>query len=910
MSAVPGANFTHKAQQAIIVSQKIAYKRMNQQIDPLHLLFSLLIQEESIVLNVLERMGVDVEMLKKRVDRAIKILPKSKEIEEKATGEQFYLSQEIARALKLAGDESSKMSDKFISVEHLFLAILLTDSRARDILETATFLPPGKGGPDPMEVEKLNYEKVKVAMEDIRGGHQITDPHPESKMQSIEKYTLNLTEMARQGKIDPVVGRKKETRRLMQVLSRRTKNNPVLIGEAGTGKTAIIEGLAQRIAKKDVPESLKNKEVIVLDIGSLVAGTRYRGEFENRIKALLKEIKSQTDKYVLFIDELHTIIGAGAAEGSIDASNLLKPDLARGELRAIGATTLKEYQKYIEKDSALERRFQPITVSEPTEEDTLYILRGIKEKYEMHHGVKIEESALKAAVELSARYISDRFLPDKAVDLMDESMSSLRLEVESQPEKLEDLKKEIQDLEIEMESLKNSHGEGTEKRRRVISRQVADLKEKSEELEARWSAEKEAISKIKRIKNEIDSLKYESERAGQKADLQRVAEIKYAKIPELTKELKSEEKKLKNLQKKKAVLKESVTREDVANVVSRWTGIPVTSLLEEEAKKLQKMENIVSRRVIGQEEAITAISHAIRRSRAGVSDEEKPLGSFLFLGPTGVGKTETARALAEFLFSDENSLIRIDMSEYMEKHSVSKMIGSPPGYVGHEDSGQISEAVRRRPYSVILIDEIEKAHPDVFNILLQVLEDGRLTDSKGRKVSFKNTIIIMTSNVGSEHIAEMGSIGFDTSKEEESAKENLKDKVTEALKKTFRPEFINRIDDIIIFNHLTGENINKIIELELKKVAQRVKENNEINATFQKSVKDFLAKEGFDKEMGARPMKRVIQKKILNPLALEIISGEIEKGERVTVKEKDCKIVFEGASRNKKNKKEKVLANS
>ncbi len=911
MPAVPGANFTHKAQQAIIVSQKIAYRRRNQQIDPLHLLFSLLMQEESIVLNVLERMGVDVEMLKKRVDRAIKILPKSNDIEEKAIGEQFYLSQEIARALKIAGDESSKMSDKFISVEHLFLAILLTDSRARDILETATFLPPGKGGPDPMDAEKLNYEKVKAAMEDIRGGHQITDPHPESKMQSIEKYTLNLTEMARQGKIDPVVGRKKETRRLMQVLSRRTKNNPVLIGEAGTGKTAIIEGLAQRIAKQDVPESLKNKEVIVLDIGSLVAGTRYRGEFENRIKALLKEIKSQTDKYVLFIDELHTIIGAGAAEGSIDASNLLKPDLARGELRAIGATTLKEYQKYIEKDSALERRFQPITVSEPTEEDTMYILRGIKEKYEMHHGVKIEESALKAAVELSARYISDRFLPDKAVDLMDESMSSLRLEVESQPERLEDLKKEIQDLEIEMESLKNSHGEGTEKRKRVISRQIADLKEKSEELEARWSAEKEAISKIKRIKNEIDSLKYESERAGQKADLQRVAEIKYAKIPELTKELKSEEKRLKNLQKKKAVLKESVTREDVANVVSRWTGIPVTSLLEEEARKLQKMENIVSRRVIGQEEAITAISHAIRRSRAGVSDEDKPLGSFLFLGPTGVGKTETARALAEFLFSDENSLIRIDMSEYMEKHSVSKMIGSPPGYVGHEDSGQISEAVRRRPYSVVLIDEIEKAHPDVFNILLQVLEDGRLTDSKGRKVSFKNTIIIMTSNVGSEHIAEMGSIGFDTSKEEECAKENLKDKVTEALKKTFRPEFINRIDDIIIFNHLTGENINKIIELELKKVTQRVKENNEINATFQKSVKDFLAKEGFDKEMGARPMKRVIQKKILNPLALEIISGEIEKGERITVKEKDGNIVFEGTAKNKKNnKKEKVLANS
>jgi ATP-dependent Clp protease ATP-binding subunit ClpB len=906
MPTVPGANFTHKAQQAIITSQKIAYKRENQQIDPLHLLLSLLLQDESIIINILGRLGVDTEMLKKRTDRSIKMLPKKVEIEKASVG-QFYLSPEIASVLKLAGDEAEKMGDKFISIEHLFLGILLTESRARDILETATFLPQGKGGPDPMEAEKLSYESIKRVLQEVRGNQTITDPHPESKIQVIDKYTRNLTEMAREGKIDPVIGRKKEMRRLMQVLSRRTKNNPVLIGEAGTGKTAVIEGLAQRIAKKDVPESLKNKEVISLDIGSLVAGTRYRGEFEQRIKALLKEIKSQEDRYILFIDELHTIIGAGAAEGSIDASNLLKPDLARGELRAIGATTLKEYQKYIERDPALERRFQPIIVSEPTEEETLLILRGIKEKYEMHHGVKIEDGALKAAVELSARYITDRFLPDKAVDLMDEAMSSLRLEVESQPTKLEDLKKEIQDLEIEMESLKNGKAEDVERRKKVISRQLADLKEKAEELEVRWSAEKETITRIKKIKNEIDALKYESERAGQEADLQRVAEIKYGKIPELTKELNLEEKKLKNLQKKKAILKESVTREDVANVVSRWTGIPVTNLLEEEVQKLKKMEKIIAKRVIGQEEALSAISHAIRRSRAGVSDENRPLGSFLFLGPTGVGKTETARALAEFLFSSENSLIRVDMSEYMEKHSVSKMIGAPPGYVGHEESGQLSESVRRKPYSVILIDEIEKAHPDVFNVLLQVLEDGRLTDSKGRNVSFKNTIIIMTSNVGSEYITEMGAIGFNVT-EEDNMRDCLKDKVTEALRRTFRPEFLNRIDDTIIFNHLSEKEIYKILDLELAKVVKRMKNNNNISVTFQKSVKDMLAREGFDKEMGARPMKRIIQKKILNPLALEVISGEIEKGEKVSVKEKNNEIFFERVL--KGTKKKKVFVNN
>ncbi len=855
-------------------------------------------------MSILDKMGVDKEMLKKRSDRSIKqMLPKAEVVEGREAG-HFYLSQDIARVLKIAGEEAEKMGDNYISIEHLFLALLLADTRARDILETATFLPPGKGGPESTEERDLNYEKARKLLYEVRGDQNIDDPHPESKIQVIEKYTNNLTEIARQGKVDPVVGRKRESRRLMQVLSRRTKNNPVLLGEAGTGKTAIVEGLAQRIAKKDVPESLKNKEVISLDMGALVAGTRYRGEFENRIKALLKEIKSNEDKYILFIDELHTIIGAGAAEGSVDASNLLKPDLARGKLRAIGATTQKEYQKHIEKDPALERRFQPINVDEPTEEEAVLILRGIKEKYEMHHGVKIEDSALKAAVELSARYISDRFLPDKAVDLMDEAMSSLRLEVESEPAKLEDMKKEIQDLEIEMESLKGSNTEEAERRKKVISRQLADVKEKAKELESRWNAEKETISRIKEIKNEIDSLRYEAERAGQEANLQRVAEIKYGKIPELTKELNSEEKKLKNLQKNKPVLKESVTREDVANVVSRWTGIPVTSLLQEEVEKLKKMESLISRRVVGQKEAISAVSNAIRRSRAGVSDEDKPLGSFLFLGPTGVGKTETARALAEFLFNTEDALITLDMSEYMEKHSTSKIIGAPPGYVGHEDSGQLSEAVRRRPYSVILIDEIEKAHPEVFNILLQVLEDGKLTDAKGRKVSFKNAIIIMTSNVGSDHITEMKSIGF--SESEEGKKKDVKERVGDALKSTFRPEFLNRIDDTIVFNHLTREDINKIVDLELEKVKKRVMENNEIAVTFQGSVKTKLAKEGFNTEMGARPMKRLIQREVLNPLALEIIAGRVSQGERVTVKTKDNKVVFEAPQSQKAKEKAPV----
>ncbi len=900
MSTMPGANFTHKAQQVVLLAQKTAQKEGHQQIDSLHLLKSLLIQEESIVINILERMGVDIESLGRRVDRAIKSIMRS--VPEAGMQNQLYLSQDMAKTLKVAGEEAEKMGDKFISIEHLFLSLLSASGYAKDILESAPFLPPGKGGPQSEEESFLDYEYAKEILEEVRGGEQITDPNPESTMQVIDKYTNNLTEMAREGKIDPVVERKGEMRRIMQVLSRRTKNNPVLIGEAGVGKTAIVEGLAQRIAKKDVPESLKNKEVISLDLGSLVAGTRYRGEFENRMKALLKELKQKEDKYIMFIDELHTLIGTGAAEGSVDASNLLKPDLARGKLRAIGATTLKEYQKYIERDTALERRFQPVFADQPSIEETVLILRGIKEKYELHHGVKVEDGALRAAAELSSRYITDRYLPDKAVDLMDEAMSSLRLEVESQPSLLEDLKRDIQNLEIEKEGLKSSNSSQKERRKKAIERELADLKEKASALEARWSAEKDAISRIKNLKNEIDELKYESERAGQEADLQRVAEIKYAKIPTLMKELKSAEKKLKTLQKEKPILKESVTEEDVAGVVSRWTGIPVTNLLEEEVHKLERMEKIVSRRIVGQEEAISAISNAIRRSRAGVAEEGKPLGSFLFLGPTGVGKTETARALAEFLFDKEDALVRLDMSEYMEKHSVSKMVGAPPGYVGYEESGQLSEIVRKRPYSVILIDEMEKAHPEVFNVLLQVLEDGRLTDSKGRTVSFKNSIIIMTSNAGSEHITDMGSLGFETKDEEESARDSLKDKVMEALKKTFRPEFLNRVDDIIIFNHLSREDVRNIVSLELERVKERVEKSNGVFVDFKKSVEEMLSEKGFDHEMGARPLKRMIQTKVLNPLALSIISGDIKEGERVSVKVSKGEVVFNSLRSNSKPK--------
>jgi len=899
-----GANFTHKAQEAILLAQDAAREMGQQQIDALHLLYALCSQEESVVLTLLQKLGVDIDDLKNKAKNALKGI--SSIANPQAFG-QFYLTQDMAKVLDRARQEAVKMNDEFISIEHMFLSLIDTPTKAKEILEKVNFLPSA-GGTATLEFGKLNYQEVLKILNQIRGGQRITDAEPETKYQVLEKYARNLNQFARQGKLDPVIGRENEIRRLMQILSRRTKNNPVLIGEAGVGKTAIVEGLAQRIVRKDVPESLREKEIIALDLGSLIAGTKYRGEFEDRMKALLKEINRAAGHYLLFIDEVHTLVGAGAAEGAIDASNLLKPALARGELRAIGATTLKEYQKYIERDAALERRFQPVYVSEPSVEDTIAILRGIKEKYELHHGVKIKDSALKAAAELSARYISDRFLPDKAVDLIDEATSALRLEIESEPAEFDEFRKEIQKLEIEKQALNKEKGTGLKRRLTVINRKLADLKEKIKEIEMRWKTEKELIQGIRNLKKEIDNLNFQAEVSQREGNLQRVAEIKYGKIPELLKETSKKEKELTRFQKKKGMLKEEVSEEDVARIVSSWTGILVTRLIEEEAKKLERMEEIVSKRVVGQEPAIKAISNAIRRSRAGIAEENRPLGSFMFLGPTGCGKTETARALAEFLFNDENALVSLDMSEYMERHTVSKMIGAPPGYVGYEESGQLTEKIRRRPYSVVLLDEIEKAHPEVFNILLQILEDGRLTDAKGRKVSFKNTILIMTSNIGSEEIAELSeitSIGF--LKEKEEVRQSLKDKVMASLRENFKPEFLNRIDEIIIFNYLGKKEIKKIVEIELEKVAHRLK-NKKIALTISPKAKEFLAEKGFDPNLGARPLKRVIQKLVLDPLALKIVIGSLKEGERISADVKDGKIVLNGAGIEKAPKREKVLA--
>lgn len=862
----PFQNFTTKAREAIRRAHELAIERGQNQVNPFHLLAALLLQEESLVTSILDRLEVDSLALTDHVLDSLEVGASGNVMN---PSYQIYLTPDLVRIFDTSAKIANNLNENFVSVEHLFLAILDGPSQARDLLLKF----------------KVSTESVAGLLQEIKEGRLTPNDTPK-KQKAIEKFTKNLTDLARADKLDPVIGRDEEIRRVMEILSRRTKNNPVLVGEAGTGKTAIAEGLAIRLAKGEAPESLRDKEIVSLDLGVLLAGTKYRGEFEERLKNIIKEIEKSEGRIILFVDEIHMIVGAGAAEGALDASNMLKPALARGELRTIGATTLKEYQKYIEKDQALTRRFQPVLVEEPSVEDAITILRGLKDRYELHHGVHITDNAIISAVNLSSRYISDRFLPDKAIDLVDEAASALRLQLENKPAMLEDGERKIMRLEVEKEALKkeldlSSKNKEAKTRIKEIDKQIAEHKEKIGELELRWKNEKQLINEIRSTKADIDKLRSEVVQAEMKADLGRAAEILYGRLPELEKDLKAKEQKLKKLQSARKILKEEVGEEEIARVVSRWTGIPVMKMLEEETDKLSRMDDELKKRVRGQDEAVAKICEAVKRSRAGIADPDRPIGSFMFLGPSGVGKTELARALASFLFNDDKALVRVDMSEYMEKFSVSKLIGAPAGYVGYDEGGNLTEIVRHRPYSVILFDEVEKAHPEVFNILLQVLDNGRLTDAKGRIVNFRNTIIILTSNIGSQFIKSYQKIGF-SNNQTEAGFDEVKGKINDSLRDYFRPEFLNRLDEIIVFNPLSAETLREIVDLQLVMIRERLLRKN-IKLEVDDKVLGYLAKEGYNPEYGARPLRRLIQSRLLNPVAEFIIGRRIEGGGIVRV---------------------------